>query len=210
MGGRAIVRNSKQRAKSTGGIVDHDEHLGNAVEKTDGFRFWGRTIACDGEVNDERRIKIVRSCSINAPWNSGIGILSGRFASSRPKLGRRFQAEDLKSEGAMFGPKIAVWAEGVSSVGINSTAARTVDCLSKSRSRRVFESLLVEVISLAFSASSLVFRLESPRGRELFLPRPQSQDTEVSSALNATSTNLLLGRASADELARPAITEGRS
>ncbi|KAM0977601.1 hypothetical protein ACFX1X_004757 [Malus domestica] len=112
MGGRAIVRNSKQRAKSTGGIVDHDEHLGNAVEKTDGFRFWGRTIACDGEVNDERRIKIVRSCSINAPWNSGIGILSGRFASSRPKLGRRFQAEDLKSEGAMFGPKIAVWAEG--------------------------------------------------------------------------------------------------
>ncbi|KAM1605654.1 hypothetical protein ACFX1Z_026472 [Malus domestica] len=93
----------------------------------------------------------------------------------------------------------------VSSVGINSTAARTVDCLSKSRSRRVFESLLVEVISLAFSA-----RLESPRGRELFLPRPQFQDTEVSSALNATSTNLLLGRASADELARPAITEGRS
>ncbi|KAM1605659.1 hypothetical protein ACFX1Z_026476 [Malus domestica] len=58
------------------------------------------------------RIKIVRSCSINTPWNSGIGILSGRFASSRPKLGRRFQAEDLKSEGAMFGPKIAVWAEG--------------------------------------------------------------------------------------------------
>ncbi|KAM1986033.1 hypothetical protein ACFX15_033468 [Malus domestica] len=205
MGGRAIVRNSKQRAKSTGGIVDHHEHLGNAVEKTDGFRFWGRTIACDGEVNDERRIKIVRSCSINTPWNSGIGILSGRFASSRPKLGRRFQAEDLKSEGAMFRPKIAVWAEGVSSVGINSTAARTVDCLSKSRSRRVFESLLVEVISLAFSA-----RLESPRGRELFLPRPQSQDTEVSSALNATSTNLLLGRASADELARPAITEERS
>ncbi|KAM1531441.1 hypothetical protein ACFX10_005602 [Malus domestica] len=181
MGGRAIVRNSKQRAKSTGGIVDHDEHLGNAVEKTDGFRFWGRTIACDGEVNDERRIKIVRSCSINAPWNSGIGILSGRFASSRPKLGRRFQAEDLKSEGAMFGPKITVWAEGVSSVGINSTAARTVDCLSKSRSRRVFESLLVEVISLAFSAS-LVFRLENPRGRDAFLSRPQSQDAEVSSA----------------------------
>ncbi|KAM2937980.1 hypothetical protein FF1_037824 [Malus domestica] len=55
MGGRAIVRNSKQRATSTGGIVDHDEHLGNAVEKTDGFRLWGRTIACDGEVNDERR-----------------------------------------------------------------------------------------------------------------------------------------------------------
>ncbi|KAM1479514.1 hypothetical protein ACFX2I_026787 [Malus domestica] len=177
MGGRAIVRNSKQRAKSTGGIVDHDEHLGNAVEKTDGFRFWGRTIACDGEVNDERRIKIVRSCSINTPWNSGIGILSGRFASSRPKLGRRFQAEDLKSEGAMFRPKIAVWAEGVSSVGINSTAARTVDCLSKSRSRRVFESLLVEVISLAFSA-----RLENPRGRDAFLSRPQSQDAEVSSA----------------------------
>ncbi|KAM2569462.1 hypothetical protein TB2_009561 [Malus domestica] len=177
MGGRAIVRNSKQRAKSTGGIVDHDEHLGNAVEKTDGFRFWGRMIACDGEVNDERWIKIVRSCSINAPWNSGIGILSGRFASSRPKLGRRFQAEDLKSEGAMFGPKITVWAEGVSSVGINSTAARTVDCLSKSRSRRVFESLLVEVISLAFSA-----RLENPRGRDAFLSRPQSQDAEVSSA----------------------------
>ncbi|KAM1689074.1 hypothetical protein PS1_039890 [Malus domestica] len=209
MGGRAIVRNSKQRAKSTGGIVDHDEHLGNAVEKTDGFRFWGRTIACDGEVNDERRIKIVRSCSINAPWNSGIGILSGRFASSRPKLGRRFQAEDLKSEGAMFGPKIAVWAEGVSSVGINSTAARTVDYLSKSRSRRVFESLLVEVISLAFSAS-LVFRLENPRGRDVFLSRPQSQDAEVSSA---TQRNIIkftprpsLGR----RVGTPAITEGRS
>ncbi|KAM1499405.1 hypothetical protein ACFX10_022102 [Malus domestica] len=203
MGGRAIVRNSKQRAKSTGGIVDHDEHLGNAVEKTDGFRFWGRTIACDGEVNDERRIKIVRSCSINAPWNSGIGILSGRFASSRPKLGRRFQAEDLKSEGAMFGPKIAVWAEGVSSVGINSTAARTVDCLSKSRSRRVFESLLVEVISLAFSA-----RTQEAETRS-FLGRNRKTQKSVARP-NAASSNLLLGRASADELARPAITEGRS
>ncbi|KAM2454296.1 hypothetical protein PS1_014419 [Malus domestica] len=40
----------------------------------------------------------------------------------------------------------------VSSVGINSTAARTIDYLSKSRSRRVSESLLVGVISLAFSA----------------------------------------------------------
>ena len=38
-------------------------------------------------------------------------ILNGRFASSRPELGRRLQAEDLRSEGAMFGPKIIVWAE---------------------------------------------------------------------------------------------------
>ncbi|KAM1282225.1 hypothetical protein ACFX2H_022614 [Malus domestica] len=33
----------------------------------------------------------------------------------------------------------------VSSVGINSTAARTVDYLSKSRSRRISGSLLIEV-----------------------------------------------------------------
>ncbi|KAM2920788.1 hypothetical protein COP2_042606 [Malus domestica] len=39
-----------------------------------------------------------------------------------------------------------------SSVGINSTAARTVGYLSKSRSRSISESLLIEVISLAFSA----------------------------------------------------------
>ena len=56
----------------------------------------------------------MRSCSINAPWNSGIGILSGRFASSRPKLGQRIQAEDLRSEGAMFGPKITVGPREVS------------------------------------------------------------------------------------------------
>ena len=58
------------------------------------------------------RIKIVQSCSINAPWNSGTGVLSGRFASSRPKLDRRIQAKDLRSEGAMFGPKLIIWAEG--------------------------------------------------------------------------------------------------
>ena len=66
----------------------------------------------------------MRSCSINAPWNSGIGILSGRFASSRPKLGRRFQAEDLRSEGAMFGPKIIVWAEGRIILGPRGRAAK--------------------------------------------------------------------------------------
>ncbi|KAM1331120.1 hypothetical protein ACFX14_043758 [Malus domestica] len=40
----------------------------------------------------------------------------------------------------------------VSSVGINSTAARTVGYLSKSWSRRISRSLLIEVIFLAFSA----------------------------------------------------------
>ncbi|KAM1483077.1 hypothetical protein ACFXTO_035305 [Malus domestica] len=55
LAGRAIVGNSIQRAKSTEGIADHDEHLGNAVEKTEGLRFWGRTIACDGEINGGRR-----------------------------------------------------------------------------------------------------------------------------------------------------------
>ncbi|KAM1915213.1 hypothetical protein ACFX13_035091 [Malus domestica] len=39
----------------------------------------------------------------------------------------------------------------VSSVGINSTAAMTVGYLSKSRSRRISGSLLIEVISLASS-----------------------------------------------------------
>ncbi|KAM1041458.1 hypothetical protein ACFX2C_030628 [Malus domestica] len=38
-----------------------------------------------------------------------------------------------------------------SSVGINSTASRATGYLSKSRSRRISESLLVEVISSAFS-----------------------------------------------------------
>ncbi|KAM1894841.1 hypothetical protein ACFX13_043698 [Malus domestica] len=40
----------------------------------------------------------------------------------------------------------------VSSVGINSTATRTIGYLSKSRSRRISGSLSIEVISLAFSA----------------------------------------------------------
>ncbi|KAM1846729.1 hypothetical protein ACFX14_011099 [Malus domestica] len=43
--------------------------------------------------------------------------------------------------------------------------------------------------------SNLVFKFESPRGRDVFLSRPQSQDAEVSRTPNATSTNLLLGRA---------------
>ena len=39
-----------------------------------------------------------------------------------------------------------------SSVGIDSTASRVTGYLSKSWSRRIFESLLAKVISLAFSA----------------------------------------------------------
>ena len=74
-----------------------------------------------GSVN---RIKIVQSYSINAPWNSGIRVLSGKFASSRPKLGQRIQAEDLRSEGAMFGPKITVWAECRVILGPGGLAAR--------------------------------------------------------------------------------------
>ncbi|KAM1605452.1 hypothetical protein ACFX1Z_026303 [Malus domestica] len=97
----------------------------------------------------------------------------GRSAHGLPSLGRLNQsAIGIDSSVTVESVSLAV-----SSVGINSTAARTVDCLSKSRSRRVFESLLVEVISLAFSA-----RLENPRGRDAFLSRPQSQDAEVSSA----------------------------
>ncbi|KAM1686988.1 hypothetical protein FF1_034748 [Malus domestica] len=63
----------------------------------------------------------------------------------------------------------------VSSVGINSTAARTVGYLSKSRSRRISESLLIEVISLAFSAncfmigySQVGFRVRHSDGRTTF------------------------------------------
>ncbi|KAM2835099.1 hypothetical protein PS2_032062 [Malus domestica] len=154
----------------------------HALDVIIGFgRVRGRHVA--SSVN---RIKIVQLCSMNTPWNSGIRALSNRFASSRLKLGRRIQTEDLRSKGAMFGPKILIWAEGritldpggrsasglpslgrlvgidssvtvesvglaVSFVGINSTAARTIDYLSKSRSRRVSKSLLVEVISSAFS-----------------------------------------------------------
>ncbi|KAM2829461.1 hypothetical protein PS2_035127 [Malus domestica] len=93
----------------------------------------------------------------------------------------------------------------VSSVGINSTAARTIDYLPKSRSRRVSESLLVEVISSAFSA-----KFESPRGRDVFLSRPQSQDAEVNSATQRNINKFTPRPSSADELARPAFTEGRS
>ncbi|KAM2122656.1 hypothetical protein ACFX1Q_020306 [Malus domestica] len=63
----------------------------------------------------------------------------------------------------------------VYSVGINSTAARTVDYLSKSQSRRIFGSLLIEVISLAFSAnyfmigySQVGFRVRHSDGRTTF------------------------------------------
>ncbi|KAM1872447.1 hypothetical protein ACFX13_006402 [Malus domestica] len=69
-----IVGNSKQRAKSTEGIADHDEHLGNVVEKTEGLRFWGRTIACDGEINGERRFDICTMTSgsqIEVEWLEG-------------------------------------------------------------------------------------------------------------------------------------------
>ncbi|KAM1003904.1 hypothetical protein ACFX2C_004167 [Malus domestica] len=93
-----------------------------------------------------------------------------------------------------------------------------VDYLSKSRSRRVsnpywsrsshqpsrrsevlqvitFGTLKVEFDIELRKNSNLVFRFESPRGRDVFLSRPQSQDAEVSRAPNAASTNLLLSRA---------------
>ncbi|RXH67300.1 hypothetical protein DVH24_027420 [Malus domestica] len=81
----------------------------------------------------------------------------------------------------------------VSSVAINSTAARTVDYLSKSRSRKVSEPLLVEVREpkrprrVPFSAA-IARRRSQPRTQSninKFTPRSSS----------------------ADELACPAITE---
>ncbi|KAM1422755.1 hypothetical protein ACFX2I_004854 [Malus domestica] len=105
-----------------------------------------------------------------------------------PNLGRLDSSVTVESVGL-----------AASSVGINSTTARTVDYLSKSRSRRIPEFLLVEVISSAFSA-----KLENPRGRDVFLSRPQSQNAEVSSA---TQCNINKFYSSADELARPAFTE---
>ncbi|KAM2960624.1 hypothetical protein FF1_030293 [Malus domestica] len=63
----------------------------------------------------------------------------------------------------------------VSSVGINNTAARTVGYLSKSRSRRISGSLLIEVISLASSAnyfmigySQVGFRVRHSDGQTTF------------------------------------------
>ncbi|KAM1127161.1 hypothetical protein ACFX2B_041738 [Malus domestica] len=111
-----------------------------------------------------------------------------------PNLGRLDSSVTVESIGL-----------AVSFVGINSTAARTVDYLSKSRSKRVSEPLLVEVISSAFSA-----KFESPRGRDVFLSRPQSQDAEVSSATQHNINKFTPRPSSADELARPAFTEGRS
>ncbi|KAM1009531.1 hypothetical protein ACFX15_044252 [Malus domestica] len=58
--------------------------------------------------------------------------------------------------------------------------------------------------------SNLVFRFESPRGRDVFLSRPQSQDAEVSSATQCNINKFTPRPSSADELARPAFTEGRS
>ncbi|KAM2763105.1 hypothetical protein PS2_014756 [Malus domestica] len=117
-----------------------------------------------------------------------------RLVRGPPNLGRLDSSVTVESAGL-----------AASSVGINSTAARTVDYLSKSRSRRISESLLVEVISSAFSA-----KFESPKGRDVFLSRPQSQEAEVSRAPNATSTKFTPRSSSANELARPAFTEGRS
>ncbi|KAM1526562.1 hypothetical protein ACFX1Z_016169 [Malus domestica] len=84
-----------------------------------------------------------------------------------------------------------------SSVGIDSTASRVIGYLSKSRSKRISESLLVDVISLVVSA-----KFENPRGRDVFLPRLQSQDEEVGRALN-TSAYFTPRPSSTDELARP-------
>ncbi|KAM1097537.1 hypothetical protein ACFX19_015180 [Malus domestica] len=63
----------------------------------------------------------------------------------------------------------------VSSVGIDSTASRATGYLSKSRLRRTSESLLVEVISSAFSAnyfmigySQVGFRVRHFDGRTTF------------------------------------------
>ncbi|KAM1033985.1 hypothetical protein ACFX2A_038298 [Malus domestica] len=77
------------------------------------------------------RIKIVQLCSINTPWNSGIRALSNRFTSSRPKLGRRIRTEDLRSEGAMFGPKILIWAEGRITLGPEGRSASGLPSLGQ-------------------------------------------------------------------------------
>ncbi|KAM1038567.1 hypothetical protein ACFX2C_033246 [Malus domestica] len=87
-----------------------------------------------------------------------------------------------------------------SSVGIDSIASMVTGYLSKSRSKRISESLLVEVISLVFSA-----KFENLRGRDVFLPRSQSQDAKVGRALNTTSAYFTPRLSSADELARPAF-----
>ncbi|KAM1489047.1 hypothetical protein ACFXTO_032346 [Malus domestica] len=91
-----------------------------------------------------------------------------------------------------------------SSVSIDSTASRVTGYLSKSRSKRISESLLVEVIALTFSAN-LVFRFENPRGRDVFLPRSQSRDAEVICGPNATLTNFTPRPSSANKLACPAF-----
>ncbi|KAM1772144.1 hypothetical protein ACFX11_046878 [Malus domestica] len=58
-----------------------------------------------GKISDQ--IKIVQLCFINAPQETEHGV-----ASSRSGLGQKLQAEKvLRSEEAMFGPKILVWAE---------------------------------------------------------------------------------------------------
>ncbi|KAM1489048.1 hypothetical protein ACFXTO_032346 [Malus domestica] len=87
-----------------------------------------------------------------------------------------------------------------SSVSIDSTASRVTGYLSKSRSKRISESLLVEVIALTFSA-----KFENPRGRDVFLPRSQSRDAEVICGPNATLTNFTPRPSSANKLACPAF-----
>ncbi|KAB2599860.1 hypothetical protein D8674_010131 [Pyrus ussuriensis x Pyrus communis] len=63
------------------------------------------------------------------------------------------------------------------------------------RLRRVVNS--AELVALSSG-----YRIQRPRA---FLPRSQSQDTEVNSALNATASNFTPQPSSADELARPAF-----
>ncbi|KAM1850953.1 hypothetical protein ACFX13_015074 [Malus domestica] len=90
---------------------------------------------------------------------------------------------------------------GAHSVWINSTSTGPTGYLFKSRSRKIFESLSANVISLAFSVKRGVtsyytrhierlvvydWLFAKPEGRDVFLPRLQSQDREVSRTPNAT------------------------
>ena len=52
--------------------------------------------------------------------------MSFNFSSSRPELGQRVQAEGLRSEGAMFRPKIIVWAEYRIILGPEGLATRVL------------------------------------------------------------------------------------
>ncbi|KAM1738534.1 hypothetical protein ACFX11_014344 [Malus domestica] len=150
-------------------------------------------------LQDESNPGAMRSLSkINNPevnparYKTGFKSIVKKYWSSWSLIGRRSpNPVGIDSYVAVESANLAV-----SSVGINNTAARTVGYLSKSWSRRISRSLLIEV-------------REPKRSRRV----PSSVAIARRRSQQRTQRNInkfTPWPSSADELAHPAFTEGRS